>query len=212
MANVIYFSVIELLCGFSPNYTFFLVMRALFGIGMGGEWGVGASLAMEAAPREAGAGCSAAYCRADTRSDICWRRSRRDFFLPAWGWRAMFWVGAAPGAAGAVYPDQGSGVGSVEAASRREHGQVLRVVGRAVEALRVPRGADDLHDVSLARHAGPLSGFPAGSASSVSAAARANIAMIYNSARLCGAIIFGHFSQTRGGAKVWSRRWDFAGW
>ena len=50
MANVIYFSLIELLCGFSPNFTFFLVMRALFGIGMGGEWGVGASLTMEAAP------------------------------------------------------------------------------------------------------------------------------------------------------------------
>src|SRR5262249_9566559 len=50
MANVLYFSLIELLCGFSPNYTFFLIMRALFGIGMGGEWGVGASLAMEAAP------------------------------------------------------------------------------------------------------------------------------------------------------------------
>src|SRR5260370_13292902 len=50
MANVIYFSVIELLCGFSPNYTVFLILRALFGIGMGGEWGVGASLVMEAAP------------------------------------------------------------------------------------------------------------------------------------------------------------------
>src|ERR1700730_18113294 len=32
MANVIYFSVIELMCGFSPNYTFFLVMRGLLGI------------------------------------------------------------------------------------------------------------------------------------------------------------------------------------
>src|SRR5262249_3273883 len=50
MANVIYFSVIELLCGFAPNYSVFLILRALFGIGMGGEWGVGASLAMEAAP------------------------------------------------------------------------------------------------------------------------------------------------------------------
>src|SRR5437016_12498578 len=50
MANVIYFSVIELACGFAPNFTVFLVLRALFGIGMGGEWGVGASLAMEAAP------------------------------------------------------------------------------------------------------------------------------------------------------------------
>jgi SHS family lactate transporter-like MFS transporter len=50
MANVIYFSIIELLCGFAPNYRVFLILRALFGIGMGGEWGVGASLAMEAAP------------------------------------------------------------------------------------------------------------------------------------------------------------------
>src|SRR4030088_3377545 len=38
MINVIYFSVIELLCGFSPNFTVFLILRALFGIGMGGEW------------------------------------------------------------------------------------------------------------------------------------------------------------------------------
>src|SRR5207244_9115902 len=45
------FSVIELLCGFAPNYTIFLVLRMLYGIGMGGEWGVGASLAMESAPK-----------------------------------------------------------------------------------------------------------------------------------------------------------------
>src|SRR5206468_2160942 len=50
MANVIYFAIIEVLCGFAPNFTVFLILRALFGIGMGGEWGVGASLAMEAAP------------------------------------------------------------------------------------------------------------------------------------------------------------------
>ena len=47
MINVVFFSVVELACGFSPNLTFFLVMRALYGIGMGGEWGIGASLAME---------------------------------------------------------------------------------------------------------------------------------------------------------------------
>jgi len=50
MANVIYFSIIELLCGFRPTSRLFIILRALFGIGMGGEWGVGASLAMEAAP------------------------------------------------------------------------------------------------------------------------------------------------------------------
>ena len=41
MANVIYFSIIEVLCGFAPNYSVFLLLRVLFGIGMGGEWGVG---------------------------------------------------------------------------------------------------------------------------------------------------------------------------
>src|SRR6185312_16231605 len=50
MANVIFFSIIELLCGFAPNFTVFFILRMLFGIGMGGEWGVGASLTMEAAP------------------------------------------------------------------------------------------------------------------------------------------------------------------
>ncbi len=50
MANVIFFSAIELLCGFSPNYTVFLILRTLYGIGMGGEWSVGAALAMESVP------------------------------------------------------------------------------------------------------------------------------------------------------------------
>src|ERR671922_410084 len=50
MADLVFYSVIEVLSGLAPNYATFLVLRALFGIGMGGEWGVGASLAMEKAP------------------------------------------------------------------------------------------------------------------------------------------------------------------
>ena len=38
------------LTAFSPNFTVFLIIRALFGIAMGGEWGVGASLTMETIP------------------------------------------------------------------------------------------------------------------------------------------------------------------
>jgi len=52
IANVIFFSLMELLSGFAPNYTAFLILRILFGIGMGGEWGLGASLAMESAPQK----------------------------------------------------------------------------------------------------------------------------------------------------------------
>src|SRR5882672_11515613 len=50
MVNLVFYSVVEVLSGFAPDYTTFLILRALFGIGMGGEWGVGASLAMEKVP------------------------------------------------------------------------------------------------------------------------------------------------------------------
>jgi MFS transporter, SHS family, lactate transporter len=95
MANVVFFSVFELACGFAPNYTVFLILRAIYGIGMGGEWGVGASLAMESAPpRWRGilsgivqSGYSIGYLLAAVASR---------FVLPVWGWRAMFWVGGIP--------------------------------------------------------------------------------------------------------------------
>jgi SHS family lactate transporter-like MFS transporter len=95
MANVIFFSVVELLCGFAPSYTVFLILRTIYGIGMGGEWGVGASLAMESAPPKwrgilsgiVQSGYSIGYLLAAVAAR---------FVLPAWGWRAMFWVGGAP--------------------------------------------------------------------------------------------------------------------
>lgn len=95
MANIIFFSVVELLCGFAPNYTVFLILRTIYGIGMGGEWGVGASLAMEAAPgRWRGvlsgilqSGYSIGYLLAALASR---------FIEPHFGWRAMFWAGGAP--------------------------------------------------------------------------------------------------------------------
>ncbi len=95
MANVLFFSAVELLCGFAPNYTVFFILRMLFGIGMGGEWGVGASLAMEHAPvRWRGvlsgilqSGYSIGYLLAALAARLV---------LPNWGWRAMFWVGGIP--------------------------------------------------------------------------------------------------------------------
>src|SRR5579864_7829321 len=49
MTNVIFYAIVSVMCGLAPNYQVFLILRALFGIGMGGEWGVGASLALESA-------------------------------------------------------------------------------------------------------------------------------------------------------------------
>ena len=50
MANLVFFSVMEVYLGSGANFATFMVCRALFGIGMGGEWGVGAALSMEKVP------------------------------------------------------------------------------------------------------------------------------------------------------------------
>jgi SHS family lactate transporter-like MFS transporter len=95
MANVIYFAVIEVACGFAPNFTVFLILRALFGIGMGGEWGVGAALAMEAAPRKQ-RGVLSGLLQSGYPVGYLVAALAARFILPVWGWRAMFWIGGLP--------------------------------------------------------------------------------------------------------------------
>jgi SHS family lactate transporter-like MFS transporter len=95
MANVIFFSVVELLCGFAPNFTFFLVLRTIYGIGMGGEWGIGASLAMETIESRWRGVLSGilqnGYAVGYLLAALTYR-----FAFPVWGWRAMFWLGGVP--------------------------------------------------------------------------------------------------------------------
>ena len=50
LVNVTFYSIVGFLCAFAPNYTVLLILRLLYGIGMGGEWGLGAALAMEKIP------------------------------------------------------------------------------------------------------------------------------------------------------------------
>ncbi|HKH98571.1 MAG TPA: MFS transporter [Candidatus Sulfotelmatobacter sp.] len=52
MIDIIAYSIFELGSAFAPSFKIFLLMRALFGIAMGGEWGVGAALAFETLPAE----------------------------------------------------------------------------------------------------------------------------------------------------------------
>ena len=52
IVDVMFYSTIGFLCAFAPNFTVLLVLRLLYGIGMGGEWGLGAALAMEKIPAE----------------------------------------------------------------------------------------------------------------------------------------------------------------
>src|SRR6184192_4925222 len=95
MMDIILYSVMELLTAFAPNFTVFLILRALFGIGMGGEWGLGASLAMESLPTQTRGlfsgilqqGYAAGYLLAAL---VYW------VVFPHFGWRGLFIAGALP--------------------------------------------------------------------------------------------------------------------
>ena len=95
MINIIFYSLMELLTAFSPNYTVLLIFRALYGIGMGGEWGLGASLTMETLPTEARGlfsgilqqGYAFGYLLAAV---VYW------IVFPLFGWRGLFVAGALP--------------------------------------------------------------------------------------------------------------------
>jgi SHS family lactate transporter-like MFS transporter len=95
MLDLIFYSAVEVLSGLAPDYRTFLVLRALFGIGMGGEWGVGASLAMEKAPTRLRGLLSGllqqGYAVGYLLAAVC-------FFVvyPRFGWRPMFFIGGLP--------------------------------------------------------------------------------------------------------------------
>lgn len=95
MIDVVFYSVIEVASGFAPNYTTFLILRALFGIGMGGEWGVGASLAMEAVPPR-WRGILSGVLQEGYAVGYLLASCAYFFVLPHFGWRAMFFIGGLP--------------------------------------------------------------------------------------------------------------------
>jgi SHS family lactate transporter-like MFS transporter len=95
MLALVFYSVIEIFSGLAPNYITFLILRALFGIGMGGEWGVGASLAMEAAPTKKRGFLSGVlqqgYAAGYLLAAVCYA-----FIFPRFGWRPLFFLGGLP--------------------------------------------------------------------------------------------------------------------
>jgi MFS transporter, SHS family, lactate transporter len=102
MLNVIFYAVLSVLSGLAPNYQAFLILRMLFGICMGGEWGVGASLALESAsPRLRGllSGLlQEGYAIGNLLSALAFRLLYPTFntMYAGNGWRMMFFLGGLP--------------------------------------------------------------------------------------------------------------------
>ena len=95
MINIVAYSVFELASAFSPSLRVFLIMRACFGIAMGGEWGVGAALAFETLPRE-GRGFFSGLLQEGYVVGYLLAALLYGTLFPIVGWRGMFAIGALP--------------------------------------------------------------------------------------------------------------------
>ncbi|MFJ8363455.1 MFS transporter [Streptomyces sp. NPDC093984] len=89
MTDVVFYSVVGFACAFAPNYTVLLVLRLLYGIGMGGEWGLGAALAMEKIPAARRGFWSGLL---QSGYSLGYLLAAVAFFViePAFGWRGLF--------------------------------------------------------------------------------------------------------------------------
>src|SRR5205823_5891653 len=95
MIDVTFYSIVEVLSGLAPDYSTFLALRVLYGIAMGGEWGVGASLAMEVVPA-ARRGLLSGLLQEGYAIGYLLAAAAYFVVFPALGWRALFILGGAP--------------------------------------------------------------------------------------------------------------------
>jgi MFS transporter, SHS family, lactate transporter len=95
MINLIFYSVAEVASGLAPSYRWFLALRALYGIGMGGEWGVGAALAMESVPVR-WRGLLSGLLQEGYAVGYLLAAAAYFLVFPRFGWRPMFFLGGLP--------------------------------------------------------------------------------------------------------------------
>ena len=95
MLDIAFYSVMEVASGVAPTYRTFLILRLLYGIGMGGAWGVGASLALESASAESRGFLSGILQEGYALGNLLAAMAFWTVF-PHWGWRPMFFIGVIP--------------------------------------------------------------------------------------------------------------------
>jgi MFS transporter, SHS family, lactate transporter len=201
MADIIFYSVMELLTAFAPNFTVFLILRALFGIGMGGEWGLGASLAMESLPTEA-RGFFSGILQQGYAVGLLLAAFAYQLVFPSFGWRGLFVAGFLP-ALLVIYirtrvPE--SPVWQRDRANRehspfqighflKHHGRLLIYAALLMTAFNyMSHGSQDLYPTFLQKQRG------------FGVQETSRISLIYAVGAICGGTLFGLLSQS------WGRR------
>lgn len=196
---VLFFSIFTALTPFAPNYTVFILYRALYGIGMGGYWGIGASLVMESSPRRwrglfsgiMQAGYSLGYLLAAVAVRT---------IEPHFGWTWMFLSGLFIAALVAVLTLLSPESLARKRASKASFGEILRtpfhykkdfvyLVLLMTVITCLSHGTQDLYPDFLKS----VHGF--------SNVIVSNITVLYNVGAIAGCLIIGHFSEKLGRRK-----------
>jgi MFS transporter, SHS family, lactate transporter len=200
MASILFYATMELSTAFAPTLGWFFVLRALFGIGMGGEWGVGASLAMESVPAQTRGVLSGVLQQGYPVGYLLAAFAYKAIF-PHFGWRGMFIAGFAP-ALVVLFIRAGVVESPVWLAQRPPHSPSAPGIGATIcanwklflymVALMTAfnffsHGTQDLYPSAFLENQRRLPDETAGT-----------ITIIYNLGALLGGISFGLFSQRLG--------------
>jgi SHS family lactate transporter-like MFS transporter len=197
MAAVLLYSLIEFASAFSPSLAVFIALRAVFGIGMGGVWGVGAALAFESVPTRS-RGLVSGLLQSGYPAGYTLAALVFGLFYAQLGWRGMFMLGAAPGLL-VLYirskvPESQAWLAARGAQNRPSLRTGLRghwlLAAYAVILMTTfnffSHGTQDLYPTFLSAQRG------------FSNATIARIAILYNLAAVCGGLFFGALSSRIG--------------
>ncbi len=200
MLSVLSYSVVEFASAFAPSLSVFLVLRALYGIAMGGEWGVGAALAFESVP-VASRGLLSGILQSGYPCGYLLAAVVFGLFFDQLGWRGMFMVGAAP-ALLVLYirsrvPESPAWQRSATAAAAaarvgllqqlRQHWPLVLYAVLMMAAFNFfSHGTQDLYPTFLSGQRGFVT------------ATVSRIAIIYNLGAICGGLTFGVLSNRLG--------------
>jgi SHS family lactate transporter-like MFS transporter len=196
IACVLFFSIFTALTPFAPSYSLFVIVRALYGIGMGGYWGIGASLVMESSPPR-WRGLFSGIMQAGYSLGYLLAAAAIPLIEPRFGWQWVFPGGLAIAGLVAFLT-----VLSPESSAWQKNrlaslGNILRVLGRHKKDFAylvllmtvitcLSHGTQDLYPDFLK------------SVHSLSSVAISNLAILYNIGAILGALVIGHFSERLG--------------
>ena len=202
MSCVLYFSLCTVLTGLAPNYLFFVICRALYGIGMGGYWGIGASYALESSPRRF-RGVLSGMIQAGYPMGYLLASVAMQTLAPVFGWGSVFFVGAPVAVVIVVMT-----LFAPESVAWQQHrpasmGQIFRslvdhrrmffyLLLMMSVLLCLSHGAQDLYPDFLKSIPGIAAKTVFGMKSLY------GIPIVYNIGAIVGAIFFGHLSQKMG--------------